>query len=265
MGWQRNPKDPAQHNMDGRSSDYASESGLGFKDSKLHQNSGEIINPELVRDSIAGKGKMECAAHSEFFAGGRQATEIASLRSGHFYKLHRPVPVNQQMLGDMLSVGKRSIPLGITVQDGALSYEFSPERAVNLSGFGVIRRQGSGIVLLPRSVSLGEKLDNFFASLVKPGAVLKEPFKMYLDLWHGKCRDAFVMTGAETKKPEFTISGTIETYRQIFNKKLDPIQALMTRKLELQGNMMKIMKSVKATLDLVNCCGLIDMKYPDQK
>ena len=29
--------------------------------------------------------------------------------------------------------------------------------------------------------------------------------------------------------------------------------------------MMKIMKSVKATLDLVNnCCGLIDMKYPDQ-
>ena len=29
--------------------------------------------------------------------------------------------------------------------------------------------------------------------------------------------------------------------------------------------MMKIMKSVKATLDLVNCCGLIDMKYPDQQ
>ena len=43
------------------------------------------------------------------------------------------------------------------------------------------------------------------------------------------------MTGAETKKPEFTISGTIETYRQIFNKKLDPIQALMTRKVDAPG------------------------------
>jgi putative sterol carrier protein len=42
---------------------------------------------------------------------------------------------------------------------------------------------------------------------------------------------------------------------------LDPSQALMTRKLELQGNMMKIMKSVKATLDLVNCCSLIDTTY----
>ena len=107
----------------------------------------------------------------------------------------------------------------------------------------------------------GKTWEGDFCFVVKPGGALKEPFKMYLDLWHGKCRDAFVLTGAEAKKPEFTISGTIETYRQIFNKKLDPIQALMTRKLELQGNMMKIMKSVKATLDLVNCCSLIDTTY----
>ena len=110
----------------------------------------------------------------------------------------------------------------------------------------------------------GKTWEGDFCFVVKPGGALKEPSKMYLDLWHGKCRDAFAVTGAEAKKPEFTIAGTIETYRQIFNKKLDPIQALMTRKLELQGNMMKIMKSVKATLDLVNCCGLIDTKYPDQ-
>jgi hypothetical protein len=28
--------------------------------------------------------------------------------------------------------------------------------------------------------------------------------------------------------------------------------------------MMKIMRAVKATLDLVNCCSLIDTVYPDQ-
>lgn len=39
------------------------------------------------------------------------------------------------------------------------------------------------------------------------------------------------------KKPEFVITGTLDTYRQIFSRKLDPIQALMTRRLELQGNM----------------------------
>ncbi len=100
----------------------------------------------------------------------------------------------------------------------------------------------------------------FIVEPLKPGGL---PRKIYLDLWHGKCREAFVVDGQDQKKPEFTIAGTQGTYRQIFEKKLDPIQALMTRKLKLQGNMMKIMRSVKATLDLVNCCALIDTSYPE--
>ncbi len=87
--------------------------------------------------------------------------------------------------------------------------------------------------------------------------------RMYLDLWHGKCREAHLVTGPESITPEFTITGTTKTFRKIFEKKLDPIQALMTKQLKLQGNMMKIMRSVKATLDLVNCCSLIDTVYPD--
>ena len=87
--------------------------------------------------------------------------------------------------------------------------------------------------------------------------------KMYLDLWHGKCRDAYISNGQDNTKPEFTISGTMGTYRRIFEHRLDPIQALMTRQLKLQGNMMKIMRSVKATLDLVNCCSKIDTAYPE--
>lgn len=104
--------------------------------------------------------------------------------------------------------------------------------------------------------------DFFFT--IEPGPGIKEPFKVYLDLWHGECRDARVVTPEDTMKPEFIISGTLDTYRQIFKKKLDPIQALMTRKLKLEGNMMKIMRAVKATLDLVNCCGLIDTVYADE-
>jgi putative sterol carrier protein len=102
-----------------------------------------------------------------------------------------------------------------------------------------------------------------FYFLVEPVKAGGPAHKMYLDLWHGKCREAFVVDGQDQKKPEFTIAGTQATYRSIFEKKLDPIQALMTRKLKLQGNMMKIMRSVKATLDLVNCCGLIDTTYPE--
>jgi len=110
----------------------------------------------------------------------------------------------------------------------------------------------------------GKTWEGDFHFIIKPWGDRQEPFKVYLDLWHGKCRDVYEVTGAEAKKPEFVIAGTLDTYRQIFSRKLDPIQALMTRKLELQGNMGKIMKAVKATLDLVKCCGLIDTKYADQ-
>jgi putative sterol carrier protein len=102
--------------------------------------------------------------------------------------------------------------------------------------------------------------DFFF--IVEPLKSGGEPQRMYLDLWHGKCRDATMVTGQTDTKPEFSISGSTATYRSIFDHKLDPIQALMTRKLKLQGNMMKIMRSVKATLDLVNCCSKIDTTYP---
>ena len=104
--------------------------------------------------------------------------------------------------------------------------------------------------------------DFYFTVEAVPG--LKEPFELYLDLWHGECRDAHVVTGKGIKKPEFVIAGSLDTYRRIFTKKLDPIQALMTRKLKLEGNMMKIMRSVKATIDLVNCCSLIDTVYPEE-
>ncbi len=110
----------------------------------------------------------------------------------------------------------------------------------------------------------GKTWEGNFYFIIKPGGALAEPFKVYLDLWHGKCRDVYPVTGPETKKAEFVISGTMETFRQIFTKKLDPIQALMTRRLELQGNMMKIMRAVKATVDLVNCCSLIETVYADQ-
>ncbi|MCX7670804.1 MAG: SCP2 sterol-binding domain-containing protein [Anaerolineae bacterium] len=101
-----------------------------------------------------------------------------------------------------------------------------------------------------------------FYFIVEPGGGITEPVKIYLDLWHGQCRAAYLVEGEDTKQPEFIIAGPLETYRQIFAKKLDPIQALMSRKLKLQGNMGKVMRAVKATLDLVNCAASVDTVFP---
>lgn len=114
----------------------------------------------------------------------------------------------------------------------------------------------------PAYASSAKTWEGDFYFIIEPGGGITEPIKIYLDLWHGQCREAYLVQGEDTKKPEFIIAGPLEVYRQIFAKKLDPIQALMGRKLKLQGNLGKVMRAVKATLDLVNCAASVDTAYP---
>lgn len=107
------------------------------------------------------------------------------------------------------------------------------------------------------------KWEGDFHFIVEPKGSLKQPVKFYLDLWHGECREAHLVGADETKEPEFVIQGTIDTFRQIFDKKLDPIRALVSGKLKLKGNLGKIMRSVKATLDLVNAASSVPTIYPE--
>ena len=107
------------------------------------------------------------------------------------------------------------------------------------------------------------KWEGDFYFVVSAGEGLQEPATFYLDLWHGECREAYVVEGDDDKKPEFVIEGKISTYKQVFGGKLDPIRALVSRKLKLKGNLGKVMRSVKATLDLVNAAASIDTVYPE--
>ena len=93
-----------------------------------------------------------------------------------------------------------------------------------------------------------------FYFIVEPQGAATEPVVMYVDLWHGECRDAYVVHDLAERDPEFRINASIGAWEMVVTKRLDPIQALMTRKLKLQGNMMKIMRAVKAAQELVECC-----------
>ncbi len=93
-----------------------------------------------------------------------------------------------------------------------------------------------------------------------PGAD-KEVY-LYVDLWHGECRDAFRAADAEAKKPEFVIEAAYPVWRKVVDKKLDPIQGMVTRQLKLKGNMLKIMKAPKAATELVLCATRVDTEWP---
>lgn len=86
---------------------------------------------------------------------------------------------------------------------------------------------------------------------------------LYLDLWHGQCRNAVIVASAGEKSPEFEVSGKIGSWKKVIEKKVDPIQALMTRQLKLKGNMAKVLKSVKAAQELVNAATMVPTEFPE--
>jgi putative sterol carrier protein len=92
-----------------------------------------------------------------------------------------------------------------------------------------------------------------FYFVVEPSGPLREQIVYYFDLWHGKCRAAYPVTDMSLKKPAFILRAPYDNFARILNGELHPMQALMTRKLHVQGNMAVLMRNVPTVLDFVRC------------
>lgn len=100
-----------------------------------------------------------------------------------------------------------------------------------------------------------------FYFLVEPDGTVTEPVYIYLDLWHGKCRDAFIAPNKDAKKPAYVMSGPYMRWVKVVTAQLDPLQALATGQLKLKGNMIMVMKHVKAAQEIIKACTRIDAEF----
>ncbi len=97
--------------------------------------------------------------------------------------------------------------------------------------------------------------------ILEPSGAHIETIWMYIGLWHGKCQDALLETPGNTdRKPAFTLKAPYDNFIQVLTGKLAPMQALMTRKLGVQGNMAILMRSVPTILDFVRCAKEVTSK-----
>ncbi len=108
-----------------------------------------------------------------------------------------------------------------------------------------------------------EKWEGDFYFIVEKGPVIDEDIYLYLDLWHGEARQAYLQDDPASKKTAFELSAPLDVWKGVLNKKIDPIRGIMTRQLKLKGNMMKIMKSPKAATELVECAASVDTTWPE--
>jgi putative sterol carrier protein len=101
-----------------------------------------------------------------------------------------------------------------------------------------------------------------FYFIIDPGGTLDKPVILYMDLFHGKCRDAYLVTDPDSKCPAFRLSGPVTTWKKVMTKKLDPMQAMMTGQLKLTGPMAIVMRNVRAAKELVESCTRIETDFP---
>ena len=109
----------------------------------------------------------------------------------------------------------------------------------------------------------GKNWEGDFYFVIDPDkdSPIKEPVYLYMDLWHGKCRDAYLVADKDTKNPAFIMSGAYAKWRRVITAQLDPIQGLMTGQLKLKGNMVMVMKNVKAAQEMVKACTRLDAEF----
>lgn len=117
---------------------------------------------------------------------------------------------------------------------------------------------------LNASAAYGDAAKNWegdFVFVIQPCGTMSAPVSLYMDLFHGKCRDAFAVDGRPVE-PAFKLSGPADVWKKVMTKKLDPMAAMMTGQLKLTGNMAMVMKNVRAAKELVESCTRIPTEFP---
>ena len=115
-------------------------------------------------------------------------------------------------------------------------------------------------LILNRDPRYAEIAKNWEADLIfeiqpDAGGASGDPnISLYLDLWHGKCRGSRVLTSpGDSPKAKFTLRAPLANFLKILDGEIDPMQAMLTGKLRVQGDVVYMMRNVPVVLDFVRC------------
>jgi putative sterol carrier protein len=106
----------------------------------------------------------------------------------------------------------------------------------------------------PHYAQVAKNWEGDIRYVVQPGGPVKEELWIYMDLWHGKCRSGMLEPLTSQIKPAFILTASYENFAKILSGELDAMSALLSRKIQVRGNMAVMMRNVPTILDFVRCC-----------
>ena len=85
--------------------------------------------------------------------------------------------------------------------------------------------------------------------------------RIYLDLWHGKCRDGYMVEDGMAVAPpaKYVLSALRSNFLRILSGELDAMQAMLTRRLRVDGSMAYMLRNVPTVLDSVRCTKRVEI------
>jgi putative sterol carrier protein len=103
---------------------------------------------------------------------------------------------------------------------------------------------------------------DFIFEIRPDGKTIKEPVRIYIDLYHGKVRNARIALPDDTA--EYKYSSTLENWEKLLSNQIGPIKGIISRKFDLDGNFVKVMRYLKAAQELVNTTRDVNTFFQDE-
>lgn len=103
-----------------------------------------------------------------------------------------------------------------------------------------------------------------FVFEAEPDRGVPEDLWLVLDLWHGACREARMVTPEEGERAPYLIRAPYFRWKEVVRGELDPVKGMMQGKLRLQGNLAMIVRYVRAANELVHLTMQVPTEFLDE-
>ncbi len=87
---------------------------------------------------------------------------------------------------------------------------------------------------------------------------------LWLDIDSGRCRAARIVSDREAGQAPFCITGEYRDWKSVVKRQLDPMKAVVSRKLQLRGSLFTLLRYVPAAMELVGSAQRVRTEFHDE-
>src|SRR5918911_5326046 len=98
----------------------------------------------------------------------------------------------------------------------------------------------------------------------EPDKNVPETRGLLLDLFDGEARDVRNVSADEARAAQFVITAPYTQWKKVMKGELDPTRGMMSGKLKLKGDLPTIVRYTKASQEMAQLTGKIDVEFPDE-